>query len=33
MVADLDNWLCNLYFSIEKINLMDVRATDSEIYF
>jgi hypothetical protein len=22
---DLDNWLCNLYFEVEKVNLMDLK--------
>lgn len=24
LVKDLDNWLCNLYFEVEKVNLMDL---------
>lgn len=26
IVKDLDNWLCNLYFEIEKVNLMDLKS-------
>lgn len=35
MAKDLDNWLCNMYFQIEKVNLMDIKAdpeTD-KLYF
>ena len=33
MIKDLDNWLCNLYFEIEKVNLMDIKADDKQIFF
>ena len=26
MVDDLDNWLCNIYFEVEKVNLMDIQV-------
>lgn len=26
MMKDLDNWLCNLYFEIEKVNLLDIKG-------
>ena len=29
MIKDLDNWLCNCYFEIEKINLMDVKVEEN----
>jgi len=25
LIADLDNWLANFYFEIEKVNLMDLK--------
>lgn len=35
IAKDLDNWLCNLYFEIEKVNLMDIKADDQtdKLYF
>lgn len=33
MLADLDNWLCNLYFTVEKVNLLDMRYDDGNLYF
>ncbi len=35
MGCDIDNWLCNCYFEVEKINLMDVKIdTDtSKLYY
>ena len=35
MMKDLDSWLCNLYFEIEKINLMDLKADErtGRLYF
>lgn len=29
MMNDLDNWIANLYFEIEKVNLMDIKVDDS----
>ena len=26
IAKDLDNWLCNMYFEIEKVNLMDIKV-------
>jgi hypothetical protein len=26
MMEDLDNWLCNCYFEIEKVNLRDLKV-------
>ena len=28
MMADLDNWISNLYFEIEKVNLMDIKIEE-----
>ena len=28
MKKDLDNWLANLYFEVEKVNLMDIKVQD-----
>ena len=25
MMEDLDKWICNLYFEVEKVNLMDLK--------
>ena len=35
MKKDLDNWLCNIYFEIEKVNLMDVKvdAESDKLFF
>lgn len=35
MMKDLDSWLCNVYFEIEKINLMDLKADErtGRLYF
>ena len=33
MVKDLDNWLCNLYFQVEKVNLMDIKSGDYGLFF
>ena len=35
MTKDLDNWLCNLYFEIEKVNLMDIKTDEQtdKLYF
>lgn len=35
MTQDLDNWLCNLYFEIEKVNLMDIKTDEKtdKLYF
>jgi hypothetical protein len=35
IVEDLDNWLCNLYFEIEKVNLMDLKSdlTTDKLFF
>jgi len=30
MADDLDNWLCNLYFEIERVNLMDLQVDEKE---
>ena len=29
MMADLDKWVSNLYFEIEKVNLMDIKIDDA----
>ena len=29
MMHDLDNWVSNLYFEIEKVNLMDIKVDES----
>lgn len=29
MKEDLDHWLANLYFEIEKVNLMDIKVESS----
>ena len=33
--ADVDNWLCNLYFEIEKIKLSEIKVhpEDSKLYY
>ena len=31
MGKDIDNWLCNAYFEIEKINLMDVKVEEETL--
>ena len=35
MMRDLDNWVSNLYFEIEKVNLMDIKvdATNDKLYY
>lgn len=35
MIDDLDNWLCNLYFEIEKVNLVDLQIDEKsgELFF
>ena len=35
MMRDLDAWICNLYFEIEKINLMDIKIEEAtgEMYY
>lgn len=35
MTKDIDNWLCNLYFEIEKVNLMDIKTdiVTEKLYF
>lgn len=35
MMRNLDAWICNLYFEIEKINLMDIKVEEStgEMYY
>lgn len=35
MIDDLDNWLCNVYFEIEKVNLMDLKTDEQtdKLYF
>ena len=33
LTQDLDNWLCNLYFEIEKVNLMDIKSDQDNLYF
>ena len=31
MGKDIDSWLCNCYFEIEKINLMDVKVEEETL--
>ena len=35
MMRDLDTWVSNLYFEIEKVNLMDIKvdATNDKLYY
>ena len=35
MMRDLDKWISNLYFEIEKINLMDIKIEEEtgEMYY
>ena len=30
MMSDLDNWVSNLYFEIEKVNLMDIKIDEEK---
>ena len=34
-IENLDHWLCNMYFEVEKINLMNLKWSDemSQLYF